>query len=225
MGEEFLSKVRGVCDGHTRGAREAVEELLGLYNLELCAVPHPGLLHVGVVLALQVDVGNELRLGVEQSSLLRKVDDLERLELTGQSSGRYVGVDVEDLTVQCLAHGAQDGQFLVLEGIHDLPLVDVCDVADVLPLVLVQVVGLQGASGDGAGGHAPVPLERHDQVHVCLEEQLACNAQRLLVRDANAVDEVGLDARVEEQLVHLGAGAVDDDRVQADGVELLEGKA
>ncbi len=66
-------------------------------------------------------------------------------------------------------------------------------------------------------------LELVNEVEVFLKEEVAGDAERLLVGHADAFLELGLDAGLLEQIVELRARTVHDDGVEADGVE--EGQA
>lgn len=72
--------------------------------------------------------------------------------------------------------------------------------------------------GNGTDVNAHL-LEPVGQSLVFFHKQLARNGERLVIGDSNTLLELGLDAGILEELVQLGAGAVNDDGVQANVVK------
>lgn len=109
---------------------------------------------------------------VVESSLLTEVDDLEGLEDLGELSSRDVGVDIEDLALPRLGKTGEDGKSSSANGRLDRLLVDARDAADVAVPRLVEVLGREDASGDGAGAGAE-SFESRDEAEVLGEEDSA----------------------------------------------------
>ncbi|GKT96419.1 LOW QUALITY PROTEIN: putative amino acid decarboxylase [Colletotrichum tofieldiae] len=218
IGEQLLLQVTGVNDGHAGGSRQGLQKFLDLLDLEAGAVTAPRLRHEVIVLLVEVDVGDLVAgLAVEETALLGEVDNLQGLERAGKLGGGDIGVDVEDLALGGLGHGGKNGDVALGDGKLDGRLVNAGDLADQVPLLLVEVVGGQD------GGQRTRPdakaLELLDELHVLLEEQLAGDGQGLAVSHTDTLLELGLDTRLLKQAVQLRARAMDDDGVQADLVE------
>ena len=222
VGEQLALKTLGVDDSHTGRAREVVKEVLDVSNLGTSAVDDPRHVHVAVVLLIEVDGLDKLAgVLVVQTTLLGEVDNLQRHECLGQLSSGLVGVDVEELTLVVLGHAGKDRNVVVGNGGVDGVGVDLVDLTDELPRVLVLVVGHEDTRGDGTSTNTP-RLKSLDELQVLLEEQLARDAQRRSIGDTDSLAVLRLDSSFSEKLVHLGAGSVDDDGEQAHLVEVAQ---
>jgi len=177
-----------------------------------------------IVLLVQVDRRNLLiGIRVEQSSLLRQVNNLQRLQALGELSRRHIRIDIENLSFWRLSHRREDWQTPSINRRLNRPLVDLVDLAHQVPLLLIQVIGTKHTARDRSSAHAHL-LQLLHQLQVLLEKQLARDRQRLAVRDADPLLELRLDARILEELVELRPGAVDDDGEEADVGEEGEGR-
>src|SRR4051812_29101902 len=112
----------------------------------------------------------------------------------------------------------------MLNGQLDSFRVNLVDLADVSPLVLVQVVRREHPDSRRPYLNA-VLCELLGQGGVLLEEQLSGDTQRLGVGDADTLLELRLDSRILQELVQLRASAVDNNGVEAHVVEEGETRA
>lgn len=224
VGEKLLLELLGVDDSNGGGAGESVEELLDLLDLEAGAILDPRLGHEVLILLVEVDGRDLLATSVEETTLLGEVDNLEGLKGTGELSSGNISVDVENLAVVGLSHGGEDGEVAVADGSLDSLLVNAGDLADKTPLLLVQVVGAEHASGERLGMDTHL-LELVDELEVLLEEEVAGNTERLGIGNTDALLELRLNTGILEEPVELGTSAMDNDGVEANSVEELEGGA
>lgn len=222
--EKLLLELLGVDDGNGGGAGKSVEELLDLLDLEAGTILDPGLGHEVLVLLVEVDGGDLLATSIEETTLLGEVDNLEGLKGTGKLSSGNISVDVKNLAIVGLSHGGEDGEIAVADGSLDSLLVNAGDLADKTPLLLVQVIGAEHASGEGLGVDTHL-LELVDELEVLLEEEIAGNTESLGIGNTDTLLELGLNTGILEEPVELGTSAMDNDRIEADSVEELEGGA
>lgn len=155
---------------------------------------------------------------MHKPSLLVEIYDLERLNDSCELTGGDVSVNVENLTIIGLCKTGEDGKSASTDTSFDGSLVNLCDLADELVLVLVKVVCGKDAASDGAGADT-LSLECVNELEVLLEETAANDAHGLAVGDANAIDVVWLDALCLKDLVDLRPCSVKDDGEEADVVE------
>lgn len=219
VGEQLLLEIGGVDDGNAGGAGKVAQELLHLLDLQTSTVTHPPLSHQVVVLLVKIDGGDLLTgVAVEQTTLLGKVDNLQRLQRARQLACSDIGVDIKNLPIGSLSHGGQDREAASGNSRLDRLLVDTIDLADQVVFGLVEVVGGEDARGDGAGTDT-LALQLLNQLHVLLQEQLACQRQSLPISNPDSILELGLDTGGLQHAIELGTGAVNDDRVKTDMVE------
>jgi hypothetical protein len=169
---------------------------------------------------------------VEETALLVEVDNLHGLEDLGELTGGNVSVDIQHLAVGSLGERGEDRQAAGTNGSLNRRLVNTGDLADKLVLVLVEVLGVEDTSGNGARTSAEA-LESRCETEVLLEEDAlgleqltfpthASNLEGLGVGDADTVLVLGNNALSLKQLVQLGSSAVEDNRVQTQTVEERE---
>ncbi|KAG1466316.1 hypothetical protein G6F57_013277 [Rhizopus arrhizus] len=211
VGEQFLGQVGRTGDRHRRFQRQAIEQILDLFDLHLHATVDPRLRDQVVVLGGQVDRIDHVAGLVQQATGTGQEDDLVRLQLLHQLVGGEIGIHVEDLATGGLAQAGDDRNRAGTQAGFDRRQVDLLHLADQAVGVHVQVFGLEHATGNRGGARA-VLLKSFDQAQIGLLEHPAHDRQRFRRGHAQTVDGLLLDAGGRQLGIQLRASAVQHDR-------------
>ncbi|KAI6775704.1 hypothetical protein HG530_002462 [Fusarium avenaceum] len=145
---------------------EALNNGLGIYTL---TVTDQSLLELVEILNL-----------VERGDLPDLVSSTDKSTGTGirlkgscELSGGYVSVDIKQTTILRFGHRSENRDVTSFDGFLNRFLVDLCDLSDVLPLLLVETV---------------------NKLQVLLEEKLASHSKSLGIGDSDTLFELRLNA-------------------------------
>ncbi|KAI6753278.1 hypothetical protein HG531_005447 [Fusarium graminearum] len=155
---------------------KAVDGSLGVHTL---AVADQSFLKLGHVLDLTerrnladlVSSADESSgTGVGKKFLLKitGINDLQWLKSASKLGRCDIGVDIEEMTILGFGHRSEDGDIAGLNRVLNSLLVDLCDLSDVLPLVLVEIIGDKSAT-DRSGCDSKL-VEAIDKLQVLFKE-------------------------------------------------------